>query len=158
MAYIRRLKHLKHLEINISSVSSYLSALKHDFGVLGVNQMDDNACKRLTRFFESGLDSISLHSLHIKIGEWENAKWTTKTYYPRNDPMVIGERGPSGGMHFYRIYPPDRRRKTLDPHMNAYPQDLYRSLLVNHGFDDPGFMDSSKFTRVGSDSGWGTLS
>ncbi|KAJ5915669.1 hypothetical protein N7466_011602 [Penicillium verhagenii] len=159
MTNIRQLKHLKHLEINIPSVFSRFGTPKHDFGVFGVNKMDDNACKRLIRFFEMGLDSVALYSLHIKIGEWEDAKWSPKTHFPRNEPMIIGERDSSGGMHFHRIYPPNRESKMIDPYMIMVPysRDLYQSLLEIHGYDRPGSMDSGNSTRVSSDSMWGTL-
>ncbi|KAJ5715770.1 uncharacterized protein N7483_012951 [Penicillium malachiteum] len=155
MTYIRGLKHLKHLEINISSV---ISSRKPDLGVLGVNKMDDNACKRLVRFFESTPDNISLGSLHIKIGEWENAKWSSRARYPRNGPLIIGERDHSGSMHFYRVNPPIRHKAPLENRLKPYARDIYRSLLEIHGFDDPGFMESDKVARGISDSGWATSS
>ncbi|KAJ6013312.1 hypothetical protein N7540_007903 [Penicillium herquei] len=158
MAHIRRLKHLKHLELNLPSIYSSLSALRPEFGVFGVNKMDDNACKRLVRFFESGHDQVLLNSLHIKIGEWEDAKWTSRSTYPRNDPLIVGERDNSGSMHFYHINPPIRHKGVFESRLKRYGRDLYRGLLEIHGFDDPGFMGSVKVARGILDSGWTTSS
>lgn len=63
---IRRLKKLKHLEINLPMVNNEL--------IIPISSVDENACVRLLHFLEAGLETglnpIFLNFLHVKMGEW----------------------------------------------------------------------------------------
>ncbi|KAJ5523239.1 hypothetical protein N7513_012783 [Penicillium frequentans] len=156
MTHIRQIKHLKHLELNIPSVD--LRRYKDVSANLTVNCMDDNAYNRLLEFLESDLNSISLRSLHIKVGEWDNAKWIMEGQFPRDEPLIIGERDQLGSMHFHRVQTVKGYVYPKKLCYKDYARDLYRGILEIHGFDDPFFMDSGKSTRGKFDSGWGVFS
>ncbi|KAJ5622752.1 hypothetical protein N7490_011357 [Penicillium lividum] len=94
ITHIRRMEHLKHLEINLPVVFN-------DFDV-STSFIDENACVRLLNFLEAGLETglkpIFLKSLHVKLGEWYSPPYSYKRSF-----LFVGERDSSSGMHFHRM-------------------------------------------------------
>lgn len=165
MIYIRRIKRLQHLEINVPGCVP----LNHFNRTYDIKPIDEATCHRLLQFFESGAgsdsdssphsNSIFLKSLHIRIGEWESIKWRPKNFLHTPVLLFIGERNLfDGKMHFLRLYP---RKRYVNPFGQTKFRNLndeYRGCLELHGLTSPFLRDSGNFASVPYDSEWAATS
>ena len=153
MAHIRRMKHLKHLEINLPGVDPEQTGTTP--GTFPINSIDESACLRLLQFLESnsGCEPLVLRSLHVKMGEWESNKWSSQLFGHTTGPLLIGERS-SGKMHFYRFAPHVGRCDRVRYKSYLRPKDDYRTILELQSLDSPFSRDVGPFAYVPYNSDW----
>lgn len=154
MAHIRRMKHLRHLEINVPGVDP--EQTRTTPGPVAIDSIDESACLRLLQFLEldSGCGPLFLRSLHVKIGEWESNKWSPHSFDHSTGLLLIGERDLSGKVHFYRFTPDLRRSDRFRNKLFLPPKDDYRIMLELQSLDSPFVRDSGSFAYVPYNSEW----